>query len=147
MIDMTPDGALSWRFDDVQPGAVIDVPVYIAAGSTRQEAYDTLAKAKSQPEAHWRELTISYWHGFLAAAVPAPAASESVRELYERSLLGMKLMSDERSGSVVAAPEFDEASPAAAVTPTAGGATPPSSRLRLIASAFRNCPPASTTGR
>ncbi|MGG2201627.1 glycoside hydrolase family 15 protein [Paenibacillus validus] len=108
VIDMTPDGALSWRFDDVQPGAVIDVPVYIAAGSTRQEAYDTLAKAKSQPEAHWRELTISYWHGFLAAAVPAPAASESVRELYERSLLAMKLMSDERSGSVVAAPEFDE---------------------------------------
>ncbi|WP_261302332.1 glycoside hydrolase family 15 protein [Paenibacillus andongensis] len=107
-IDMTPDGALSWRFNDVQPGETAELPVYIAAGSTRQEAADVLIKAKSMPASHWYELTVSYWQQFLANTVPAPKASDAIRELYERSLLTMKLMSDESSGSVVAAPEFDE---------------------------------------
>ncbi|MFD0697398.1 glycoside hydrolase family 15 protein [Paenibacillus sp. GCM10027628] len=108
-IDMTPDGALSWRFADLEPGQTVEVPVYIAAGSTRQEAADTLLRAKSQPISHWYNLTNAYWQQFLADAVPAPDTSnDDIRELYERSLLTMKLMSDEQSGSVVAAPEFDE---------------------------------------
>ncbi|MEW9699680.1 glycoside hydrolase family 15 protein [Paenibacillus sp. SI8] len=108
LIDMAPDGALCWQLTDVQPGQTVEIPVYIAAGSTRQEAADTLAQAKSQPASYWFEQTSAYWHKFLADAVPAPNASDAIRELYERSLLTMKLMSDEQSGSVVAAPEFDE---------------------------------------
>ncbi|MBD0380086.1 glycoside hydrolase family 15 protein [Paenibacillus sedimenti] len=108
-IDMTPDGALSWRFVDVAPGQRVEVPVYIAAGSTGQEAAEVLLKAKSQPISHWYEKTSAYWRQFLADAVPAPETDDDdIRELYERSLLTMKLMSDEQSGSVVAAPEFDE---------------------------------------
>jgi glucoamylase len=105
---MTPDGALCWSFEDVQPGETVEVPIYIAAGSTRAEAQQVLDRAKSQPTSRWFSVTADYWRDFVEAAVPAPAASEEVRELYERSLLTMKLMSDERSGSVVAAPEFDE---------------------------------------
>ncbi|UJF34486.1 glycoside hydrolase family 15 protein [Paenibacillus hexagrammi] len=107
-IDMQPDGALSWSFTSVQPGQTVEVPVYIAAGSTRQEAAEALALAKSQPAAYWYDQTAAYWQQYLADAVPAPEAAEDIRELYERSLLTMKLMSDEQSGSVVAAPEFDE---------------------------------------
>lgn len=107
-IDMQPDGALLWRFEQLALGACVEVPVFIGAGATREAAFEALARAKSQPAQYWFDYTCGYWHRFLAAAHPAPAGSAEAQELYERSLLTMKLMSDERSGSVVAAPEFDE---------------------------------------
>ncbi|CAM4415605.1 glycoside hydrolase family 15 protein [Paenibacillus tarimensis] len=109
-IDMSPEGALSWRFADVAPGASVELPVYIAAGSTRDEAHRVLRQAKSRLASEWLNMTQEYWRSYLAAANPAPAEADTVISgLYERSLLAMKLMTDERSGSVVAAPEFDEA--------------------------------------
>lgn len=107
-IDMKPDGALCWHMEKLEPGAAVEMPVYIAAGQTRAAARQSLAKAKSRPHTYWYAFTESYWHQFLNGAAPAPGSRSDIRELYERSLLAMKLMSDEKSGSVVAAPEFDE---------------------------------------
>ncbi|EFM12924.1 glycoside hydrolase 15-related protein [Paenibacillus curdlanolyticus YK9] len=108
VIDMQPDGALAWSFQAVQPGQSITIPVYIAVGSDRPAVWKTLQEAKSQPSDAWVQLTTEYWHQYLAEAAPCPTDLPSVKQLYERSLLMFKLMSDEQTGSIVAAPEFDE---------------------------------------
>ncbi|XEC94647.1 glycoside hydrolase family 15 protein [Paenibacillus tarimensis] len=106
-IDMAGDGAMSWNIQ-LPPGGSSDITVYIAAGHSREEAGEVLARAKTKGIENWLEATTSYWHSFLAGTVPCPIDNEAVRRLYERSLLTMKLMSDEQTGTVIAAPEFDE---------------------------------------
>jgi glucoamylase len=107
-IDMASDGALSWNFTSMQPGQQIDLPIYIAAGSTLDQTHLILEKAKSKSYAYWYDYTANYWHSFLQSTVPCPLKRDDIIELYQRSLLTMKLMSDESTGSIIAAPEFDE---------------------------------------
>ena len=106
-IDMSPDGALSWELV-IPPGSICELTVYIAAGSSQDEAAAALAQARSLGYVRAYEQTADYWRLYLAKTVPCPVDREDVRRLYERSLLTMKLLSDEQSGAVVAAPECDE---------------------------------------
>lgn len=108
VIDMQPDGALKWTFAGVQPGQSVEFPVYIAAGHSRGEAIEALTKAKSRTQLEWFNEMEAYWANYLANAKPCPGGSEEIKALYERSLLAMKLMADEATGTIVAAPEFDE---------------------------------------
>ncbi|PDO09494.1 MAG: glycoside hydrolase family 15 [Candidatus Reconcilbacillus cellulovorans] len=108
-IDMTPDGALTWRFEQVPAGGRTELAVYIAAGHTRDAALQTLSKAKSRSPRHWLETTVDHWRRFLNDVSPLPTDRADIRDLYERSLLAIRLMCDERSGGIIAAPEFDEA--------------------------------------
>lgn len=107
-IDMQPDGAMSWTFAEVAPGQSIELTVYIAAGHGRHEALDALATAKARSQSEWYGDMVAYWANYLAAAAPCPTKDEAISALYERSLLAMKLMADEETGTIVAAPEFDE---------------------------------------
>lgn len=107
-IDMQPDGALKWSFGSVEPGQSVEFPVYIAAGHSRSEALAALTLAKCKPYTEWYNEMESYWAEYLTRAAPCPGGSEAVKALYERSLLAMKLMADEATGTIVAAPEFDE---------------------------------------
>ncbi len=107
-IDMRPDGAMSWHFDDLAPGASVTMPLYIAAGRNEHEALETLREAKGKTGSEWAAITRTYWHEYLAAAAPCPTDDPAIKELYDRSLLVFKLMADEKTGSIIAAPEFDE---------------------------------------
>lgn len=108
VIDMQPDGALAWSIQSLGPGETATLPVYIAAGHDRASAYASLTEAKSKPSSEWVQLTSDYWHRYLETAAPCPTERPDVKRLYERSQLMFKLMSDEQTGSIVAAPEFDE---------------------------------------
>ncbi|WP_306795300.1 glycoside hydrolase family 15 protein [Cohnella sp. GbtcB17] len=108
-IDMQPDGALVWRIEDLQPGESFTLPVYIAAGHNRPEALGALAHAKSRSVSEWFERTTDYWHQYLRDANRASAGVDpAIADAYERSLLTFRLMADERTGSLLAAPEPDE---------------------------------------
>lgn len=107
-IDMTPDGAMSWRIDELAPGESTTIAVYLAAGHDEAEVLSVLTLAKSKTVEQWLEDTCSYWHNFVDAAAPCPSKEADIIELYERSVLMFKLMSDEKTGSIIAAPEFDE---------------------------------------
>lgn len=106
-IDMSPDGALSWELV-IPPGNISMLTVYIAAGSSQDEAATALTQARQLGYVRAYERTVEYWRQFLARTVACPVEREDVRRLYERSLLTMKLLADEQSGAVVAAPECDE---------------------------------------
>ncbi|WP_054026430.1 glycoside hydrolase family 15 protein [Bacillus sp. FJAT-28004] len=107
-IDMRPDGALNWRIDELAAGASVTIPVYLTAGHDEESVLQQMRTAKSKSSAEWVQETTTYWHDFLAAATPCPIDDNEISDLYDRSLLMFKLMSDEQTGSIIAAPEFDE---------------------------------------
>ncbi|OBZ10984.1 glycoside hydrolase family 15 protein [Bacillus sp. FJAT-26390] len=107
-IDMRPDGALKWRIDELAAGASVTIPVYLTAGHDEESVLQQMRTAKSKPSAEWIAETTAYWTNFLAEAAPCPIDDAEISDLYDRSLLMFKLMSDEQTGSIIAAPEFDE---------------------------------------
>ena len=107
-IQMASDGAMEWAFERVAPGESVTHTVYLSAARGMGDALDLLARAKSLGVAVWRERTVAYWADVLASASDCPLDRPDLRDLYERSILTMKLMSDEQTGSIIAAPEFDE---------------------------------------
>jgi len=107
-IDMSPDGAMSWQIDELAPGASVSVPIYMAAGHNEPEALHQLSLAKSRTAHEWAEDTVRYWNSYVDAATPCPSKEADIIKLYERSVLMFKLMSDDKTGSIIAAPEFDE---------------------------------------
>lgn len=107
-IDMKPDGALKWQIDSLAAGGSVTVPVYLTAGYDEQSVLRQMRAAKEKESSAWIAETTAYWHEFLAAAAPCPVEDPEISELYDRSLLMFKLMADEQTGSIIAAPEFDE---------------------------------------
>lgn len=107
MIDMQPTGAMSWQLT-IAPGETIVLPIYIAAAHNEQDAVQLLAEARQKTSGQWADETNSYWQSYVAQAVPCPVDDARIKELYERSILTFKLMSDEKTGTIIAAPEFDE---------------------------------------
>ena len=108
VIDMKPDGGIDVAFYNVPPGEMVKLPIYICAANSPEQAEETIIRVKRTPAEHWRAQTASYWKRYLDKAEPCPLPDEEYKRLYERSLLVMKLMADEQSGSIIAAPEFDE---------------------------------------
>lgn len=106
-IDMRGDGAMEWAIDSLAPGCSATVPLYIAAGHNEAEVLTELRRAKAQSPEHWAAYSERYWSDYLEKANPCPLEDEEIRALYDRSLLVFKLMAD-TSGSIIAAPEFDE---------------------------------------
>ncbi|MFC5702451.1 glycoside hydrolase family 15 protein [Cohnella faecalis] len=107
-IQMASDSAMDWSFDNVAPGQTVRHTVYLAAAHKLDDAAALLGKAKEIGIDAWRESTSRYWIDFVATASSCPINRPDLQELYERSVLTMKLMSDEKTGSIIAAPEFDE---------------------------------------
>jgi oligosaccharide amylase len=107
-IDMQPDGAMAWEIKRLASGESVSLPVYIAAGENLPQALERLAAVKRFPAEHWLEQTRAHWHNELGKARPCPGGGPEIAELYERSVLTFKLMSDRQSGSLLAAPEVDE---------------------------------------
>jgi oligosaccharide amylase len=107
-IDMRPDGALKWHIGELAAGASVTIPVYLTAGHDEQCALQQMRTAKGKASSEWIAETTAYWHEFLAAAAPCPLEDADISNLYDRSLLMFKLMADEQTGSIIAAPEFDE---------------------------------------
>ncbi|WP_424767053.1 glycoside hydrolase family 15 protein [Paenibacillus sp. sgz302251] len=107
-IDMRPDGALKWSIESLAANSSVTIPVYITAGHDESGALQQMRTAKSKASSEWIAETTSYWHNFIAAAAPCPIEDAEIAELFDRSLLMFKLMSDEQTGSIIAAPEFDE---------------------------------------
>ncbi len=103
-----------WDLGALAPGASVELTLYWALGHSIQEVRQLLASATSVGGALLLDEVRAYWSNWLSRAraidVPDHAASaDQIQELYRRSLLTFKLMADEQSGAVIAAPEFDPA--------------------------------------
>jgi len=118
-------GAAMWELGRLAPGESVELTLYWAMGRGMDEVGELLDRARSAGTAALLRQTRAYWSSWLSRArsfsVPAgderlpllsgipasPASPVELETLYRRSLLVFKLMSDEQSGAVIAAPEFD----------------------------------------
>lgn len=119
-------GAARWDLELLAPGESTTLSLFWACGHSFHAACDLLAQARRAGASALLAETRSYWTSWLSRARPlripvaAPerrpylpgipavaAAPEQLAALYRRSLLVFKLLSDEQTGAVIAAPEFD----------------------------------------
>ncbi|MFZ5817137.1 MAG: glycoside hydrolase family 15 protein [Bacillota bacterium] len=113
-----------WDLGRLQPGESVTLTLFWAMGRSPAEVRGLLAAARAEGAERLLEATRAYWTDFLAQArplrvgarepqppalpgLPGPASPAEIESLYRRSLLAFKLMSDEQTGAVIAAPEFD----------------------------------------
>jgi oligosaccharide amylase len=101
-------GALAWEFPALRPGETVELTLYLTAADRIETALEKMEELRSAAFDGLHARTASWWRDWLGAANPCPIGDDRIRSLYERSLLVMKLMSDELSGAVIAAPEMDE---------------------------------------
>lgn len=107
-IGMMSDGAVSWKLGAVRPGEKKRITVSISASTTLKGVRNLMKDVKnSDPEALLKDVE-SYWKNFLSTARQIASGNEEIDLLYKRSLLVFKLMTDETTGGLLAAPEIDE---------------------------------------
>ena len=99
------DLAVGWNLG-LRPGEEVAHELVIAAGSNEPAAVGRVEKARG---AGWQALydeTRQRWEAHLAGA-RAVQIEPDLQEAYYRCLLGLDLLADARTGSILAAPEFD----------------------------------------
>lgn len=97
-------GAMGWKIGTVGPGDKISFLLVLAAAHNE----DSLSKLLNQqhlknPQALMEQVSV-HWKKWISLSSNSNLPNSS---LYKRSLLAIKLMSDQSSGASIAAPEFD----------------------------------------
>lgn len=101
------DGAFTIDFE-IEPGEVYNIDIYMCFGLEKKErAFDVLKNARQKGGDLLKRENQTYWENFLSKGA-LDIKDEKIREIYKRSLMVFKLASDEETGGLIAAPEFDE---------------------------------------
>lgn len=115
-----------WDLGVLAPGSSVSLTLFAAFGRSIGAVRELLAGARAAGAEALLDEIRAYWTEWLSRATPVaaeggalrtgallpgipavPATPEQIETLYRRSLLVFKLMSDEQTGAVIAAPEFD----------------------------------------
>lgn len=104
-IGMMNDGALAFRLGEILPNDRKYFNLYICAAHTIKEVKKIANKRDCSSEFGRTE---KYWHDFLKSTKCLNTGNAVVDELYSRSILVFKLMSDKKTGGLLASPEIDE---------------------------------------
>jgi glucoamylase len=107
-IGMMKDGALSWKIGAIKPGEKKSFKIFIAASNTLKEAKKLCRECKTMNVTEQYESTKKYWLDFLNSAKKLSTGNVNIDNLYKRSLLVFKLMSDKQTGGLLASAEVDE---------------------------------------
>ncbi len=107
-IGMMPDGSVLWKLGSFLPGEKKTFNLYLSAAHTLKDVKNAAKKSKQLDSDIELKKTIDYWHAFLKKSVVINTGRSDLDDLYRRSLLVFKLMSDKKTGGLLAAPEIDE---------------------------------------
>lgn len=102
------DGSVSWNLGMLEPGEEVELPIFIAAGHTVEDAICELREAKDTGTDKLYKKTVDYWEEYLKQAKQLDIKDSKTRDVYIRSLLAFKLLNDEKKGGFIAGPEVDE---------------------------------------
>lgn len=98
-------GSMAWDLGELNPQEHKTFCLYLAAGEKEEKVRNLLAEACSKDGGLWLEKTKQRWHGWLEPGMDR--AEEQGPGAFNRSLLTMKLLTNEETGASIAAPEFD----------------------------------------
>lgn len=107
-IGMTGEAVQAWELGKFLPNDKKTINIYICCAHTLQESIYKAIKARNQDVNFLMEDTKTYWNDYLDRRNRVVTEHHELDELYKRSLLVFKLMGDEASGGLLAAPEIDE---------------------------------------
>ncbi|TYQ16632.1 UNVERIFIED_CONTAM: oligosaccharide amylase [Acetivibrio alkalicellulosi] len=107
-IGMMNDGALSWKIGTVLPRERKKINLFICASHTLKGVKELAKACKLINVEEQLSNTKDYWHNYLKKARQVETSNNQVNTLYKRSLLVFKLMSDEKTGGLLASAEIDE---------------------------------------
>ncbi len=98
-------GSMAWDLGELNPQEHKTFSLYLAAGEKEEKVRSLLAEACSKDGDLWLEKTKQHWHGWLEPGMER--AAEQGSGAFSRSLLTIKLLTNEETGASIAAPEFD----------------------------------------
>ena len=107
-IGMMRDGALHWEERKVNAGEEICFPLHICMAHELKGLKALLQEIKSADPQVELDNTIASWRKYLAEARQIHTGNDAIDGLYRRSLLVFALMTNKRTGALLAAPEIDE---------------------------------------
>ena len=107
-IGMVPDGGMAWKIGTIQPGQSATICIRMCFSNTLKGVKELAKKTRLMQYSYYYEKTFDYWREYLRKLKQPNTSNELLRNLYSRSLLVFKLMSDGSTGGLLAAPEVDE---------------------------------------
>ena len=105
---MVNDGAMSFKIGRIKPGEKRNFSLRISLASSLKALKQLVKKLSSINTELMLKETKAYWGNYLGNCKKITTGKVEIDALYERSLLVFKLLSDEKSGAFMAAPEADE---------------------------------------
>lgn len=105
---MVSEGALSWDLGKLEPKGTKSLTLQICFEYTYKALKSALSEVRNLEGYSLYQLTEKYWLKFLEENCTKKSKNKLYDRLYERTLLVFKLMYDEKSGGLMAAPEMDE---------------------------------------
>lgn len=107
-IGMMNDGAMSWKLNSIIPGNKKTLTLYISAAHTLKGVKNSIKEIKASDWRHEYLETEKYWKEILSSSKNIKTGKDDIDDLYRRSILVFKLMSDKNTGGLLASPEIDE---------------------------------------
>lgn len=104
---MVPDGAVSWDLGFIEPGREKNITLQIGFESTYKNLKELLSKVRSLDGDELYQSIEQYWLSFVDQHIKK-SKNILYDRVYERTLLVFKLMYNQKSGGLMAAPEMDE---------------------------------------
>ncbi len=105
---MVPDGALIWNAGVIKAKNKLKLTLQICFAHTYKELKQILKKIRTADGEELCRDMDRCWQQYLEGCSPYRSGNQLYNNLYERTLLVFRLMYNEKSGGLMAAPEMDE---------------------------------------
>jgi oligosaccharide amylase len=101
------DSCLEWNLGELKPKKSFDLTVFIAVAHDAVEAADLIKQVRGKSPKTLLTETVRFWGEWINKGNRIKIGDERVLNLYNRSLLMMRLLWDKNYGAIIAAPTVD----------------------------------------
>ncbi|EYE88359.1 hypothetical protein Q428_08145 [Fervidicella metallireducens AeB] len=107
-VSLSNNGCIIFDLGLINSGDFKDISIFISAGDGYDRAIEELNRIRKIDYMQLFNLTKEHWKSHLENGKKINLENKRIEEIYKRSLLVFKLLTDDTYGSIAAAPEVDE---------------------------------------